>query len=369
MSTASRLAYGIAFEAVKSMDAEKAHGLAISLLRRLPHRAPAHDDPRLATHAFGLTIPNPVGLAAGFDKNAEVPDAMLGLGFGFVEIGTLTPRPQPGNPKPRLFRLLKDEGVINRLGFNNEGHAAGLARLQSRASRGGVVGVNIGANKDTTDRVGDYVAGIRAFAAVASYFTINVSSPNTPGLRDLQSRAALDDLLAWTVHERDESTRTTSRKPVLLKIAPDLALAELDDVVEIARKRGVDGMIVSNTTIQRPKTLRETSARIETGGLSGKPLFPLSTRMLAETFMRVEGQFPLIGVGGIDSSRAAFSKFEAGATLIQLYSGLVYHGPNLVSSIKRELTDRLAKEGLASLSDIVGRTAKEWLEWPIEGVF
>ena len=360
--------YRLAFKALKNIDTETAHGLAIHAMKLLPVFSTQPDDPRLAVSAFGIGFPNPIGLAAGFDKNAEVPDAALRLGFGFAEVGTLTPRAQSGNPKPRIFRLLQDEGVINRLGFNNGGHAPALERLQQRAARPGIVGVNVGANKDTVDRAADYVAGIRAFAGVASYFTINISSPNTPGLRDLQSEEALSDLLARSIEERDKCAPTFGRKPVLLKIAPDLTLAALDDLVKVARHRGVDGIIVSNTTIRRPTSLREATLRFESGGLSGKPLFPLSTRMLAETFLRVEGQFPLIGVGGIDSARAAFSKIEAGASLLQLYSGLVYHGPGLISKIKRGLLERMEKENLSSLSSIVGRSAKEWLEWPIEGM-
>ena len=360
--------YRLAFKALKNIDTETAHGLAIQAMKLLPVSLAQPDDPRLVVSAFGIGFPNPIGLAAGFDKNAEVPDAALRLGFGFVEVGTLTPRAQSGNPKPRIFRLLQDEGVINRLGFNNGGHTPALERLQQRAARPGIVGVNVGANKDTVNRAADYVAGIRAFAGLASYFTINISSPNTPGLRDLQSEAALDDLLARSIEERDKCAHRFGRKPVLLKIAPDLTLPALDDLVKVARHRGVDGIIVSNTTIRRPTSLREVALRFESGGLSGKPLFPLSTRMLAETFLRVEGQFPLIGVGGIDSARTAFNKIEAGASLVQLYSGLVYHGPGLIREIKRGLLERMEKENLSSLSSIIGRSAKEWLEWPIEGM-
>ena len=360
--------YRLGFKAITLMDAEKAHGLAITALKKLPIPTPPTDDPRLAVSAFGIHFPNPIGLAAGFDKNAEVPDAVLGLGFGFTEVGTLTPLAQIGNPKPRVFRLLEDQGVVNRLGFNNGGHEPALARLKARAAKGGIVGVNVGANKDSANRVTDYVSGIRAFANVASYFTVNVSSPNTPGLRDLQSEAALDDLLAWVIHERDEATRKTSRKPVLLKIAPDLSLYGLDDVAKVARKRGVDGLIVSNTTISRPTKLHVKPHHIPSGGLSGKPLFPLSTRMLAETFLRVEKQFPLIGVGGIDSARTAFSKIEAGASLVQLYSGLIYHGPGLVSSIKKGLVERMEKDGITSLASVVGSAAEDWLQWPVEGL-
>ena len=263
--------------------------------------------------AFGLNFPNPVGMAAGFDKNAEVPDVLLRLGFGFAEVGTITPRPQPGNPRPRVFRLQADEGVINRLGFNSQGADVVLRRLAARANAGGIVGINVGANKDAPDRVADYVRLIERFAAVASYVTVNISSPNTPGLRALQQAAVLDDLLARVVDARERVAPHAGPTPVLLKIAPDLSLAELDDVVGIARSRRVDGMIVGNTTLARPPSLRDTKTAKETGGLSGRPLFPLATRMLAETYVRVEGVFPLIGVGGIDSGNAALAKFRAGA--------------------------------------------------------
>jgi len=346
-------AFGIALPLLRLLDAEDAHRATIAALKLIPPRAPQTDDPRLAVPAFGLDFPNPIGLAAGFDKNAEVPDAMLGFGFGFVEVGTLTPRAQPGNPRPRAFRLVEDRAVINRYGFNNNGHAPALALLSKRP-RNGIVGVNVGANKDATDRVADYVAGVRAFADVASYFTINVSSPNTPGLRDLQEPDALSDLLARVIEARD---RASLRRPVLLKIAPDLSLAQLDGVVRVARERRVDGMIVSNTTISRPATLRDGQAN-EGGGLSGAPLFDLSTRMLAQTYLRVEGQFPLIGVGGIHSAETALKKIEAGATLVQLYSALVYEGPGLVARIRRGLLEALQREGVA-LAALTGRKAKE----------
>ncbi len=287
--------------------------------------------------AFGLNFPNPVGIAAGFDKNAQVPDALLRLGFGFVEVGTVTPQPQAGNPRPRLFRLEADEGVINRLGFNNEGAAAVLKRLAARAGEGGIVGVNIGANRDSADRGGDYVQLIETFAPVASYFTVNVSSPNTPGLRDLQQAKALDDLLARVLDARERVRPRMGPVPVLVKIAPDLTLSDLDDAVGIARKHRVDGMIVGNTTMARPSSLRERDKAKEAGGLSGRPLFKLSTRMLAETFVRAEGAFPLIGVGGVDSGPTAIAKIKAGATLVQLYTGLVYRGIGVVAEIKADL--------------------------------
>jgi dihydroorotate dehydrogenase len=350
-----------------AVDAETAHGLTIRGLRALPPGRAPQDDPRLAVDAFGLHFPNPVGIAAGFDKNAEVPDAMLGLGFGFAEIGTVTPRPQAGNPRPRIFRLPEDGGVINRLGFNNEGHAAALARLEARRSRPGIVGVNIGANKDTEDRAADYVEGVRRFAHLASYFTVNVSSPNTPGLRDLQHESALDDLLARTIEARDVAAERHGRRPVLLKIAPDLALVDLDSAVGVALRRGIDGIIVSNTTISRPTTV-VSPVKAETGGLSGRPLFPLSTRMLAETYLRVDKRVPLVGVGGIDGPETAFAKFEAGAALIQLYSSLVYEGPGLVGRIKRGLVERLARENLPGIAAVTGRAAAEWARRPVEGL-
>jgi dihydroorotate dehydrogenase len=347
------------------LDAEDAHRLAIQGLKLLPPMRPKADDAKLAVRAFGLNFPNPVGMAAGFDKNAEVPDALLRLGFGFVEIGTVTPKPQVGNPRPRLFRLDRDEGVINRMGFNNDGAEAVLRRLASRANHGGIVGVNVGANKDSDDRVADYVKLIETFAPVASYFTVNVSSPNTPGLRNLQQAAQLDDLLAKVIDARERVREKAGDTPVLLKIAPDLGLAELDDVVHVARSRRVDGMIVANTTLARPSTLRETNRAKEQGGLSGRPLLRLATRMVAETYVRAEGAFPLIGVGGIDSGGAALTRIRAGASLIQLYSPLIYKGLGLVEDIKRDLSSTLLRTGRESLSEIVGAdaatiTAEDW---------
>ena len=347
------------------LDAEDAHRLAVQGLKFLPAMRPHADDPKLAVRAFGLNFPNPVGMAAGFDKNAEVPDALLRLGFGFVEVGTVTPRPQSGNPRPRLFRLERDEAVINRMGFNNDGSDRVLRRLASRAQLAGIIGVNIGANKDSPDRVADYVRLIEAFAPVASYFTVNVSSPNTPGLRTMQQAHILDDLLAKVIDARERMREKAGDSPVLLKIAPDLSLAELDEVVHVARSRRVDGMIVANTTVARPQSLREEMRAREQGGLSGRPLFRLSTRMVAETYVRVEGAFPLIGVGGIDSGGAALTKIRAGASLIQLYSSLIYKGLGLVEDIKRDLASTLPRTGREQLSEIVGSdaatiTAEDW---------
>lgn len=351
---------------LRHLDPEQAHALALAALKRAPLPRPAPDDEKLRVQAFGLTFPNPVGIAAGFDKHAEVPDALLRLGFGFVEVGGVTPLPQSGNPRPRLFRLDADQAVINRLGLNSEGVEAVAARLAARADAGGIVGINIGANKDTVDRTADYVACIEALAPHVNFLTVNVSSPNTPGLRNLQQAAALDELLARVIDARERVAVGASRKPVLLKIAPDLSLGDLDDVVGVARRHRIDGMIVGNTTIGRPN-LREAEKGKEQGGLSGRPLFALSTRMLAETYVRAESAFPLIGAGGIDSGAAAFAKIKAGASLVQLYSGLIFRGIGLVGSIKKELLDFLRIGRMDSLAEAVGRDAAEVTAQPWPG--
>lgn len=339
-------------------EAEDAHRLAIRALSMMPQNPLPPDDPRLSVSAFGLNFRNPVGIAAGFDKNAEVPDAVLALGFGFAEAGTLTPKPQPGNPRPRVFRLLQDEGVINRLGFNNEGFHAAAARLSQR-KQSGILGINIGANKDSEDRIADYAAGVETFSPYASYLTINISSPNTPGLRDLQSAEALNELIKRVLEARERAAQKgNGRKPVLLKIAPDVTLGELDDIVEIAKKRAIDGMIVSNTTTARPASLRDANKK-EQGGLSGKPLFDLSTRMLAETYLRAERAFPIVGVGGVDSAETAWKKIRAGATLVQLYTGMVYKGFGVAREIKRGLTLLLDRGKHRSIQDVVGLNAVE----------
>jgi dihydroorotate dehydrogenase len=347
-----------------ALDPEDAHRLAIRMLQIAPVPPARPDDSRLVTRVFGLNFSNPIGIAAGFDKHAEIPDALLRAGFGFVEIGTVTPRPQPGNPRPRLFRLDAGRAVINRLGFNSEGADIVLRRLAARAKAGGIVGINLGANKDATDRVADYVRLIEKFAAVASYVTVNISSPNTPGLRDMQQAGVLDDLLARVIDARERVTRNAGPTPVLLKIAPDLSLPDLDDVVGIARARRVDGMIVGNTTVTRPAGLHDAQSA-EMGGLSGRPLLPLADRMLAETYVRVEGVFPLVGVGGIDSGASALGKIRAGASLIQIYSGLVFRGLGLVGEIKRTMLAALERDGGQSVADYVGAdaasvTAEAW---------
>jgi dihydroorotate dehydrogenase len=335
-----------------ALEPERAHRLAISALAIAPSRPQAAQNPRLALEAFGLAFPNPIGMAAGFDKNAEAPDGLLGLGFGFTEVGTLTPAPQAGNPRPRIFRLPRDFALVNRLGFNNQGYVAAHKRLAARTATG-VVGVNIGANKESADRISDYVRGVAAFADVASYFTVNISSPNTPGLRDLQEKNALDGLIARVLEAREACAR---RRPVLIKIAPDVDLATLDGIVGVARARGVDGMIVSNTTIARPSTLVDPAAR-EAGGLSGRPLFDLSTRLLAETYRRVEGAFPLIGCGGVENAQTAYAKIRAGASLVQLYTALIYRGPAIVDEIIADLLRLLDADRLDRLAAAIGADA------------
>ena len=344
-----------------TFDPETAHGLSIRALKwGLGPRPGLAPDPRLVVDVAGLRFPNPLGLAAGYDKNAEVPDVILGLGFGAAEIGTVTPLAQPGNPKPRIFRLTADEAVVNRFGFNSEGHGAALARLNARRGRTGIVGVNIGANKDAADRIGDYVAGIRAFAGVASYFTANISSPNTPGLRDLQARESLRILLGAVLAARDEEAiRVGRRVPVFLKIAPDLTEEGLDDVAEEVRASALDGLIVSNTTLSRAG-LRDQVQSGQAGGMSGKPLFERATIVLAKMRKRLGGNFPLIGVGGIHSVETAAEKIRAGADLVQLYSSMVYEGPGLPARIVRGLSDLCDRERLGSIRDLRDARVDNW---------
>lgn len=331
-----------------TLEAERAHRATIRALRLKPRGAPAADDPRLASTVAGLRFPNPVGLAAGFDKDAQVPDAILSLGFGFAEVGTLTPFPQAGNPRPRLFRLVEDRAVINRMGFNNGGQAAAFERLLRRNDRPGIVGVNIGANKDAADRIADYANGVRVMAGVARYLTVNISSPNTPGLRALQDRGALTELLAAVME-----ARPAGGPPVFLKVAPDLEPADIDDIAEIAGEFRLDGLIVSNTTISRPP-LRSRHAQ-ETGGLSGAPLHDLAARRLSDFRSATGGTMPLIAAGGIASAEDAYARIRAGASLVQLYSALVYEGPGLARRINRGLAALLKRDGCASVADAVGR--------------
>lgn len=344
----------------RAADPERAHRLAIRGLRSGLLPAPREiADPRLSVQALGLTFPHPIGLAAGFDKDAEVPDQLLRMGFSFVEIGTVTPLGQPGNDRPRMFRLPADQAVINRLGFNNAGHAAALARLQARASQPGIVGVNIGANKDAADRIADYVAGIEAFAGYASYFTVNVSSPNTPGLRDLQASEALDELLARVLEARDERAGDGRRRvPVLLKLAPDLDDGQLEDAAEVVSRHRIDGLVISNTTLDREGL--QSAAASETGGLSGRPLMHRSTVMLARLRQMVGPALPIVGVGGIASGDDAYEKLAAGATLVQLYTAMIYRGPWIAAHIAAELGARLEQDGVPSLAHIVGTRTDDW---------
>lgn len=339
--------------ALRLFEPETAHGLSIQALKLgLGPRARVADDPVLATTIAGLKLPNCIGLAAGYDKNAEVPDAMLASGFGFVECGSVTPRPQPGNPRPRLFRLAEDRAVINRMGFNNEGLDAFAARLARRNGRPGVVGANIGANKDAADRTADYVVGLQRLWPLADYFTANISSPNTPGLRALQTRAALDELLGRMGEARSALTAAHGPKPLFLKVAPDLDHGEIGQIAEACLKGGIDALIVSNTTVERPASLKSRFAA-ETGGLSGAPLFVASTQVLSDFHAASAGQLPLIGVGGVGSGAEAYAKIRAGASAVQLYSAMVFGGPGLVTRIKADLATRLRADGFSSVSEAV----------------
>jgi dihydroorotate dehydrogenase len=345
--------FDLALPLLRLLPPEAAHRASIAALRGgIAPYAAEPDPPSLGIALWGWQFPNPIGLAAGFDKNAEVPDAMLRFGFGFVETGTVTPRPQPGNPKPRLFRLTEDRALINRLGFNNEGLEAVRARLAARRGRAGLVGANLGKNKESTDAIADYVAGVKAMGALADYLVVNVSSPNTPGLRDLQRKPSLLALIAALKSAR-ALVAAPDPPPLLLKIAPDLSGAERAEIAEAALETGLDGMIVSNTTVARPAELRSSHAR-ETGGLSGTPLFAPSTALLAEMWRLTRGQIPLIGVGGVASGADAYAKIRAGASLVQLYTALVYEGPGLVLRIKHDLAGFLARDGFASIADAVG---------------
>ncbi|MBU0556012.1 MAG: quinone-dependent dihydroorotate dehydrogenase [Alphaproteobacteria bacterium] len=334
-----------------ALDAERAHGLAMAALRLPLPSAPA-PDPILAQRQFGLDFASPVGLAAGFDKNGEVVHRVGALGFGFAELGTLTPRPQAGNPRPRIFRLVEDGGIINRLGFNNGGQAAACARLGRRGKPEKlVIGINIGANKDTEDRIADYEEGVRAMSPHADYLTVNISSPNTPGLRALQDRGALDALLG-----RVMAARAGDGPPILLKVAPDLEPADIDDIAELALLHRIDGLIVSNTTISRPATLHAPNAT-ESGGLSGAPLHDLALARLRDFRQRLGDRLPLIGVGGISNAQQAYARIRAGASLIQLYSALVYEGPYLPARINAGLADLLRRDGFTSITEAVGADA------------
>jgi dihydroorotate dehydrogenase len=335
--------------ALFALDSETGHRLALRGLAALPLRAPAAAG-ALAVEVAGLTFPNPVGVAAGFDKDAEVPDALLGLGFGFTEVGSITPLPQAGNPKPRLFRLVEDQAVINRMGFNNGGGEAALARLRARAGRAGIVGVNIGANKDSADRTNDYAVMARMMAPFSSYLCVNISSPNTPGLRALQDEGALTGLLDAVIAARDEAGGAAV--PIFLKVAPDLEPADIDAIARIALDKRLGALVVSNTTISRP-ALRSHHAG-ETGGLSGAPLRILATQRLRDFRKATGGALPLVGVGGIATAEHAWERIRAGASLVQLYSAMVYEGPGLGGQIVRGLERLMRRDGFSSIAEAVG---------------
>ena len=344
--------YDLAKSFLFMFSAERAHGLAILALKSglLPAER-MKQSKLLSQKLWGLDFPNPVGLAAGFDKNAEVYNPMLKQGFGFVETGTVTPLAQVGNDKPRIFRLTQDQAVINRLGFNNQGLDYYVRQLEGRDRNNGIVGANIGANKLSEDQVEDYVIGLRRVLRLADYFTINISSPNTPGLRALQGREALDELLSKLKSVRDEA-EFENNPPLLLKIAPDLDDGECEDIAEIVLKHQMDGLIVSNTTLSRDGLT--SFLKGEMGGMSGTPLFELSTKILSRMYRLTEGKIPLIGVGGISSGEQAYAKIKAGASLVQLYSALVYHGPGLVRKINAELEMLIKKDGLSNISEAIG---------------
>lgn len=340
--------YRLARPLLFALEAERAHHLSVALLRLMPSPPPLQADPMLEQTVAGIRFPNPVGLAAGYDKEGLVAHKMHGLGFGFAELGTLTPLPQPGNPHPRLFRLVEDRAVINRMGFNNGGQAAAAERVAKRRRPGGpVIGINIGANKDAADRIADYATGVACMAPLADYLTVNISSPNTPGLRALQDRAALDQLLGAVMQARG-----AARTPIFLKVAPDLEPADIEDIAAACLDHRVDALIVSNTTISRP-ALR-SAHRGETGGLSGAPLTDLSLARLRD-FRRLLGpRLPLIGVGGIANATQAYDRIRAGASLIQLYSALVYEGPYLPKRINEGLKALMQRDGVSRIGDIVG---------------
>lgn len=344
----------LATAALRLIDPETAHKAALGALRAgLGPRVRADKFPRLRTTLAGLDLPNPIGMAAGFDKDCAAPDALLAAGFGFVECGTVTPRAQAGNPRPRIFRLSEDRAVINRLGFNNKGLDAFADRLAARAGRKGVVGANVGANKDCADRAADYVLGMGRVWRDAAYVTANISSPNTPGLRGLQERGALEDLLGRLREARGPLEKAHGTRPVFLKVAPDLDETAVRDIAELAQSYALDALVVSNTTLQRPAHLTSDN-REEAGGLSGQPLFQISTHVLRLFAQALGGRLPLIGVGGVASGETALAKIRAGASAVQLYTAMVFEGPSLAARIADELDGLLAAEGFDSVSEAVG---------------
>ncbi len=350
--------YQLFSKALFCLDPEKAHNLSLAALKSgfMPLRDPAID-PVLKVDLFGLSFPNPIGLSAGYDKNGAVLDALLGLGFGFVEAGSITPKPQAGNPKPRIFRLTEDQAVINRLGFNNKGLDFAIRNFQA-PRRAGIVGANLGANKDSEDRITDYVVGLKALAPHADYVTVNISSPNTPGLRALQGKGELEDLLGRLMHARAEQPDAVNQnKPLLLKIAPDLMEEDKRDIAEVAIAMKLDGLIATNTTISRPETLRSADKE-QTGGLSGQPLKSLSLQLVKDLYQLTGGTIPIIGVGGIGSAEDALERIKAGASLVQLYSAMVYEGPYLAHRVASELAQLLKAEGFTNVAQAVGSSSR-----------
>jgi len=344
---------------LRRLNVESAHKLALFALKHGIAGAlfPAIEDPQnLGTVVWGKAFSNPIGLAAGFDKNAEVFDAAQALGFGFVEVGGVTPKPQPGNPAPRVFRLGSDRAIVNRMGFNNEGLQIVASRLKRRAPSTKLIGVNLGKNKDSEDAASDYAILVRGFAATVDFLVINVSSPNTPGLRALQNTAPLLKIVRAAHAARDEVAATT-RPPILLKISPDLQDSEVSDVVKVAMDERLDGLVVSNTTLARPESLRSPE-KSEAGGLSGAPLFEPSTQLLKRVYQLTKGGIPLVGVGGVRSGAEAYAKIRAGASLVQLYTALVFDGPAVLNEIKRDLTKLLERDGYASVAEAVGADCK-----------
>jgi dihydroorotate dehydrogenase len=336
------------------LPAEEAHRLALGVLALLGPARPGSDPPRLGLSLWGRALPNPIGLAAGLDKDGMALMGLARLGFGAIEIGSVTPRPQPGNPRPRLFRLTEDRAVINRMGFNSAGHdavARNLERYRARAGTGGpLIGVNLGKNKETADAGADYAAGVRRFSPLADYLVVNVSSPNTPGLRGLQAAGPLRALLDQVAEARAQAR---ARPPLLVKVAPDLAAEEREPIVEIALAAGVEGLVVGNTTLTRPPGLRSRHVN-QAGGLSGQPLFDLSTALLADFARLAQGRMVLVGTGGVAGGRDAYAKIRAGASLVQLYTALIYEGPGLVRRVKAELAALLQRDGFASVGEAVG---------------
>ena len=349
--------FDIPIKILKFLPPELAHSFSIQVLKYINLKYDNINDPILSQHILGLDFPNPIGLAAGFDKNAEVISSMFSLGFGFIEVGTITPLPQNGNPKPRVFRLEEDKGIINSLGFNNKGilkAKKNLIKFKSSSNKNRIVGVNLGINKNSTDSINDYLFGIESFCNLANYITINISSPNTVGLRDLQLRGKIENLIKQVVLKREKIDSLT-KIPIFIKISPDLNDDQLRDIALISLANNIDGLIITNTTINRPNNLLSKNKNFK-GGLSGKPLFQASNKILKKMYNLTNGQIILIGVGGISSGSDCYEKIKSGASLIQLYSALTFSGPSLISKIKKELVDLIKTDGYKNITDLIGKS-------------